>query len=319
MADQAENRGIKLPLKTVMKIVRTGDRRTFNSFVKDAKIEIIPGNSPLSEVLFWEKDICLAMGVKTLPEKFLVSSEAAKILNIKESTVITLCKNDFLPHYRLGKNYHSRLLFIEQELADSLIPKISLERPLNYYSIAWRFEKFQELFLSLIQQARDNWSLSEKGHECLNTLLGGHGSIKDLAIKYDTSTQAVSAAFLRHFHWLEDSTGKMFAENKRLSQENADLVRSNNSLMEKLKALGVSTIPLSGEIPTNLFDVTLDELGLPTKAKKYLEALGVKSCGDVLNLKDTKFTAVPGYGSKTKEYVNNFIVSNRHLLHTASV
>lgn len=294
------------------KILRISKDTTLLKFIGIAKMDILPvGEKHLSSAYLSKRSLQQALGVKDLPEKFLLTSEVAEIFGCSEAQIVALCHQNNLPHYKLNWQQGSKILFIEKEIKAQKIINLSLTRPLDYYAVAWYFEKCQEFIASALEGAGGKNLFSERSYQILSDLLLRRSSVDDLSQRYNLSPATIIAIFDKSFAkfkaMISESEERLAAARmdifslRKKTNELQNYIDKNHWLVDMVPKAEAENIPL------NLFTIDICEEDFSFRTFRCLSTRGVGNLGELVSLSAADLLRIRNFGKKSLAEVIAFL------------
>lgn len=294
------------------KILRISKDTTLLKFVEVAKLDIFPtGEKHLSSAYLSKSSLQQALKLKNLPEKFLLTSEVARIFGISESQVVALCHQNDLPYYKINWRRGGKILFIEEEVRAQKIINLSLVRPLDHYAVAWYFEKCQEFITAALESAEGKNLFSERSYQILAGLLLRRNSVDELAQRYGLTPATILSIFDKNFTRLKVMIAESEERLGAARMEIFSLRKKNNELQNHIdkNAWLADIVPKAKaeNIPLNLFTIDICERDLSFRTSRCLATKGISNLGELISLSANDLLRIRNFGHKSLDEIIVFL------------
>lgn len=309
---QQDEKIVTISTQELMAMFQMENLRTFVSLYQRLKlVRVDDKNNPLVEALWLRDDFCELLKVSKLPEKFLTVGDVSRLFGIQESQIKYLCRNGFLPYYRLKNTRGSKFFFIYEELKQGSFFEVPLIRSLDYHALSWRFRKYQDLVIGILEQARDNKRLSPRYFDIISSLLLGSSTINALGEKYEMTGEHVTKVFNYHF---DEFSKKVVGNFKKLQEVTEDWRRLKEENTYLLKILGDNKttqeyLSQKSNFSPGFFSTPIADLELDIRTKNCLIFSGIESLDQLLRLDAAYLMKIRNFGEGSLKKLEDYLVS----------
>lgn len=296
-----EEKTSNLSLDQLKRLLRIENDKTVKSFVKSLNVFVAP--SAKDEILgtvLSKENISKFLGCRDLPEQFLIAREVAKLLSVSPATVISLCRGNFLPHYKFNCNRGSKVLFIREEILAKEVYDLKLDHSLDYYGLLWRSQRFQKIIDGLLLSAKERGKVfSGVSFDIVRSLVMQVKTVEQLSEQYEISPKEIRRIFERKIKAFDEEVADIYQQLQELQIKNKKLFQENSFLAYQSKKMHDNNQFSFGQKDESfdLFSVGIADLDFSARIKNCLLSRGINNLEELIKYNSGELMKIRSFGA----------------------